>query len=124
VLAKASVNCRTDSARVRVDILDHQGTSFRNPTSRVETNSEEGAIAIGLQTFVKQQFDFLLREYFGLAVPFYLHAGVYTRPDTRNFAAVTALLHRFTVFLNAVARGVKRKKGYGKFERNNRYRVF
>jgi hypothetical protein len=35
-----------------------------------------------------------LREYFGLAVPFYLHAGVYTRPDTRKFAALTALLHR------------------------------
>jgi hypothetical protein len=47
-----------------------------------------------LQTFVEQKLDFLLREYFGLAVPFYVHAGVYTRPDTRKFAAVTALLHR------------------------------
>jgi hypothetical protein len=53
-----------------------------------------------LQTFVEQQFDFLLSEDFGLAVPFYLHAGVYTRPDTRKFAAVTALLHRSGVFLN------------------------
>jgi hypothetical protein len=77
-----------------------------------------------LQTFVEQKPDFLSREYFGLPVPFYFHAGVYTRPDTRKFTAVTALLHRFTVFLNAVARGVKGKKGYGKFERNNRYRVF
>jgi hypothetical protein len=101
VLAKASVNCRTDSARVCVGILDHQGTSFGNPTSRVETNSEERAIASGLQTFVEQKLDFLLREYFGLAVPFYLHAGVYTRLDTRKFAAVTALLHPSGVFLNA-----------------------
>jgi hypothetical protein len=45
-----------------------------------------------------------LREYFGLTVPFYLHAGVYTRPDTRKFATGTALLHRFAVFLiNAAA---------------------
>jgi len=90
----AEVDCRTDSARVCVDILDHQGTSFGNPTGGVETNSEERAIAISLQTFVEQKLDFLLREYFGLSVPFYLHAGVYTRPDTRKFAANTALLHR------------------------------
>jgi hypothetical protein len=124
VLAKASVNCTTDGARVCVDILDHQGTSFGNPTSRVEINSEEGATALRKQTFVEQKLDFLLCEYFGLTVPIYLHAGVYTRPDTRKFAAFTALLHRFTVFFNAVARGVKGKKGYGKCERNNRYRVF
>jgi hypothetical protein len=88
VLAKASVNCRTDSARVCVDILDHQGTSFGR-TGGVETNSEERASAGGKQTFVEQKLDFLLREYFGLTVPFYLHAGVYTRPDTRKFAALT-----------------------------------
>ena len=41
----AEVNRRTDSARVRVDILDHQGTSFGNPTGGVETNSEQRAIA-------------------------------------------------------------------------------
>ena len=75
MLAKAFVNCRTDGARVCVDILDHQGTSLRNPTSRVETNSEQGAIATGKQTFVEQKLDFLLREYFGLPVPFYLHLG-------------------------------------------------
>ena len=84
--------------------FDHQGTSFGNPTGGVETNPEEGVIARRSQTFVEQQFDFLLREYFGLAVPFYLHAGVYTRPDTRKFAAITALLHGFAVFLiNAAA---------------------
>jgi hypothetical protein len=100
----AEVNCRTDSTRVCVDILDHQGTSLRNPTGRVETNSKQGAIATGKQTFVEQKPDFLLREYFSLAVPFYLHAGVYIRPDTRKFAAITALLHRFAVFLiNAAA---------------------
>ena len=76
MLAKASVNCRADSARVRVDILDHQGTSFRNPTGRAETNPQERAIATGKQTFVEQKPDFLLREYFGLAVPFYLHLCV------------------------------------------------
>jgi len=104
VLAKASVNCRTDCARVCVDILDHQGTSFGNPTGGVETNPKEGAIARRSQTFVEQKLDFLLREYFGLTVPFYLHAGVYTRPDTRKFATGTALLHRFAVFLiNAAA---------------------
>jgi hypothetical protein len=70
----AEVNCRADSARVCVDILDHQGTSFGNTTGRVETNSKQRAIASGLQTFVEQKLDFLLREYFGLAVPFYLHA--------------------------------------------------
>jgi hypothetical protein len=70
----AEVNCRADSARVCVDILDHQGTSFGNPTGGVETNSKQGAIATGKQTFVEQKLDFLLREYFGLAVPFYLHA--------------------------------------------------
>ena len=104
MLAKASVNCRTDSARVCVDIYDHQGTSFGNTTGSVQTNSKEGAIARRSQTFVEQKPDFLLREYFSLAVPFYLHAGVYTRPDTRKFAAITALLHRFAVFLiNAAA---------------------
>jgi len=77
-LAKASVNCRTDSARVRVDILDHQGTSFGNPRSRVETNPQERAIGRRSQTFVKQKLDFLLREYLGLAVPFYLHLCVYS----------------------------------------------
>jgi hypothetical protein len=101
VLAKAFVNCRADSARVCVDILDHQGTSFGNTTGGVETNPEERAIASGLQTFAEQKPDFLLREYFGMAVPFYFHAGVYTRPDTRKFAAVTALLHRSGGFLNA-----------------------
>ena len=99
MLAKASVNCRADSTRVCVDILDHQGTSFGNLTSRVETNSEEGAIARRSQTFVEQKLNFLLREYFGLAVPFYPHAGVYTRPDTRKFAAVTALLIGWGDFL-------------------------
>jgi hypothetical protein len=72
----AEVNCRTDGARVRVDILDHQGTSFGNPTGRVETNAEEGAIALRKQTFVEQKLDFLLRKYFGLAVPFYFHLCV------------------------------------------------
>jgi hypothetical protein len=42
----ASVNCRTDSARVCVDILDHQGTSFDH-TGGVETNPEERAITQG-----------------------------------------------------------------------------
>jgi len=109
VLAKASVNCRTDSARVCVDIFDHQGTSFGR-AGGVETNPEERAIARRSQTFVEQKLDFLLREYFGLAVPLYLHAGVYTRPHTRKFATLTALVHRSGVFLNLAARGVKGKE--------------
>jgi hypothetical protein len=51
-----------------------------------------------------------LREYFGLVVPFYLHAGVYTRPHTRKFATLTALVHRSGVFLNVAASGVKGKE--------------
>jgi hypothetical protein len=57
-------------------MLDHQGTSFGNTTGGVETNSKQGAIARRSQTFVEQKLDFLLREYFGLAVPFYLHLCV------------------------------------------------
>ena len=60
VLAKASVNCRTESARVRVDIPDPQGTNFGNPTGGVETNSKERVMATGKQTFVEQKLDFLL----------------------------------------------------------------
>jgi len=56
----AEVNCRRDGARVCVDILDHQGTSFGNPTGGVQANSKQGAIASGLQTFVEQKLDFLL----------------------------------------------------------------
>ena len=89
----AEVDCRSDCTSGSVNIDDFQGTSFGNPTGGVETNPKEGAIARRSQTFVEQKLDFLLREYFGLTVPFYLHAGVYTRPDTKKFAAVTALLH-------------------------------
>jgi hypothetical protein len=64
----------------------------------------------------KVRLCFLLHEYFGLPVPFYLHAGVYTRPDTRKFAAITALLHGSEGFLNAAARGTKRNKGHRRFD--------
>jgi hypothetical protein len=74
-VALAEVDCRSDCTSGSVNIDDFQGTSFGNPTSRVETNSEEGAIASGLQTFVEQKLDFLLRQYLGLPVPFYLHLG-------------------------------------------------
>jgi hypothetical protein len=60
-----------------------------------------------LQTFVEQKLNFLLREYFDLAVPFYPHAGVYTRPDTRKFVAVTALLIGRRDFLMRRVSGVK-----------------
>jgi hypothetical protein len=56
-----------------------------------------------------------LREYLGLPVPFYLHAWCIPRPDTRKFAAFTALLHWFGVFLNAVGGGVKGKKSHRRF---------
>jgi hypothetical protein len=56
------------------NIDDFQAARFGNATGGVETNPEEGAIAIALQTFVEQKFDFWLGEYLGLPVPFYLHA--------------------------------------------------
>jgi hypothetical protein len=100
----AEVNCRADSARVCVDILDHQGTSFGNPTSGVETNSEQRAIASGLQTFVEQKLDFLLREYFGLAVPFYFHAWYIPNPIPESLPQILHYCIVLGVFLiNAAA---------------------
>jgi len=45
VLAKAEVNCRADSARVRVDILDHQEQASAVRQGVLETNPQERAIA-------------------------------------------------------------------------------
>jgi len=61
-VALAKVNRRTDSASVcvvsersrTVDIDDHQRTSF-GATGGVEANSKQSAIAIVLESFVKQK---------------------------------------------------------------------
>src|SRR4028119_1637795 len=63
-----------DGIRRGENINDFQAARFGNATGGVETNSEEGAIAVALQTFVEQEFDFWLGEYLGLPVPFYFHA--------------------------------------------------
>jgi hypothetical protein len=81
VLTKADNHFRAHDTRRGENIHDFQAARF-NRVRSVQTNSKEGAVAIGLQTFVEQEFDFLLREYLGLPMRFYLHAGVYTRPDT------------------------------------------
>ncbi|WP_333342719.1 hypothetical protein [Microcoleus sp. BROC3] len=60
VLTKADDHFGADDIRGGKDIDDFQAARFGNPTGGVEANSKEGAIAIALQTFVEQQFDFLL----------------------------------------------------------------
>ena len=119
----AEVDCRTDSARVCVGILDHQGTSFGNPTSRVETNSKEGAIALRKQTFVKQQFDFLLREYFGLAVPFYLHLGKLD-PIPQSVPQILHYCIGRRGFLNVVGEMPRKIRIIVDSMSDDRYRVF
>ncbi len=54
-------------------------------------------------------------QYLGLSVSLYFHAGVYTRPDNRKFAALTALLHRSRGFLNAAG---ERGQGFGSGDRS------
>ncbi len=83
VLTKADNHFWADDIRRGKNIDDFQTARFGNTAGGVGANSKEGAIAIALQTFVEQQFDFLLREYFGLPVSLDLHAGVYTRPADR-----------------------------------------
>jgi len=115
VLAKASVNCRTDSARVCVDIFDHQGTSFGR-AGGVKTNPQERAIARRSQTFVEQKLDFLLREYFGLVVPFYLHAWCILDPIPES---LPHLLHwcigrgYFLIWQRVGSRGKKSHRRFG-----------
>ena len=82
----AEVNRRADSARVCVDIFDHQGTSFGNAAGGVQANSKEGAIAIGLQTIVEQELDFLLAKYLGLPMSLNLHAWCIPDPTLQSLA--------------------------------------
>ena len=62
------------------NIDDFQAARFGNAAGGVETNSKQGAVAVALQTFVEQEFNFLLGEYLRLPVPFYLH--VWCIPDS------------------------------------------
>jgi hypothetical protein len=63
-----------------------------------------------LQTFVKQQFDFLLREYFGLAVPFYLHAWCILDPIPESLPQILHCCIRRGYFLTRRVSGVKGKE--------------
>ena len=108
-VALAEVDCRSDCTSGSVNIDDFQGTSFGNPAGGVEANSEEGAIASGLQTFVEQQFDFLLREDFCLSVPFYLHAWCILDPMLQSLAYLLHCCTGLGGFLNVVAEGERHK---------------
>jgi len=68
-----------------------------------------------LQTFVEQKLDFLLREYFGLAVPFYLHAWCIPDPISESLSHLLRYCIRRRGFLNVVARGAKGNKGHRRF---------
>jgi hypothetical protein len=63
---------------------------FGNPAGGVQTNPKESAISVTLQTFVEQEFDFLLREYLGLSVSLYFHA--WCIPDL-TLESLAYLLH-------------------------------
>jgi hypothetical protein len=54
-----------------------------------------------LQTFVEQKLDFLLREYFGLPVPFYLHAWCILDPTPQSLPQILHYCIALGVFLNA-----------------------
>lgn len=108
-VALAEVDCRSDCTSGSVNIDDFQGTSFGNTAGGVQTNPKQGAIASGLQTFVEQQFDFLLREYFSLAVPFYLHAWCIPDPMLHSLAYLLHCCTGLGGFLNAVAEGERHK---------------
>ena len=73
VLTKADNHFGADDTRRGENIDDFQAARFGR-AGGVETNPKEGPVAVALQTFVEQEFDFLLGEYLGLPVSFYLHA--------------------------------------------------
>ncbi len=82
VLTKADDHFGADDIRRGENIDDFQAAGFRYSAGGVEANTEHGAVAIALQTILKQQFDFRDREDLCLPVSLYLHAClVYTRPD-------------------------------------------
>jgi hypothetical protein len=79
------------------NIDDFQATRFGNATGGVETNPKESVVAVALQTFVEQEFNFLLGEYLDLPVFFYFMLSL-TRLGTRKFVALTALTLIFTTY--------------------------
>jgi hypothetical protein len=84
-----------------------QAARFGNATGGVQTNSEENAVAVALQTFIEQQFDFLLRKDFGLSVSLYFHAGVYTDPTPESLPQILHYCIRRGYFLMRRVSGVK-----------------
>jgi hypothetical protein len=83
VLTKADHHFRAHDTRPGENIDDFQAARLGR-AGGVETNPKEGAVATGKQTFVEQEFDFLLREYLGLPVPFYLHAWCIPDPTPES----------------------------------------
>jgi hypothetical protein len=62
-----------------------------------------------LQTFVEQKLDFLLREYFRLAVPFYLHASCKFDPISQSLPQILHYCIGRWGFLNAAVEGDRYK---------------
>jgi len=105
----AEVDCGSNIPLRTVYIHDFQGTSFCHATSGVEANPKECAIAMSLQTLVKQQFDFGLSEYFGLSVSLNFHAWCIPDPTKRKSGILVTLLHQSEGFLNAAMAGDRHK---------------
>ena len=126
VLTKAEVDCRSDCTFGSVNIDDFQRTSFGNATGSVEANSEEGAIAMSLQTLVKQQFDFRLGEDFRLSVAFYFHAWCIPDPMLQSLAYLLHCCICLTNFLTwrLGERGQEEEGALADSIRDNLYQVF
>jgi hypothetical protein len=68
-----------------------------------------------LQTFVEQEFDFLLREYLGLPVSLYFHAWCILDPILESLPHLLRYCIGRRGFFNVVARGAKGNKGHRRF---------
>lgn len=81
MLTKADNHFGADDARRGENIDYFQAARFGRAGS-VQANSKEGAVAVEEQTFVEQEFYFLLGKYLGLSVSFDLHPWcILTRRD-------------------------------------------
>jgi hypothetical protein len=79
-----------------VDIADVQSTGFINPTTAVETNTKQSAIALRLQPLSKQQLYFSLRENLGLPMSVNFHSA--TTPNTPGLASFSPLFAPFLLY--------------------------
>ena len=93
-----------DDTRRGENIDDFQAARFGNAAGGVQTNPKESAVVIALQTFVEQEFDFLLREYLSLPVSLYFHAWCILDPIPQSLPQILHYCIALGVFLiNAVA---------------------